>query len=143
MIVLPISQATLWPHISLPFFDTLVNAGFPSPVDSLVDTQLDLNRELIAHPTATFVVRAKGESMKEAGILDGDHLIVDRAVTPRSGDVVIAVVENEFLVKRFLIRQGHGWLVAANADHPFQPLAMNEHITVWGVVTHAIHSFRG
>ena len=69
-----------------------VSAGYPSPADDDLDGSLDLNKHLIKHPTATFFVRVAGESMREAGIHSGDVLIVDRALTPSDGSVIIAVV---------------------------------------------------
>src|SRR5262245_30704789 len=72
-----------------------VSAGYPSPADDYLDGSLDLNQHLIKHPTATFFVRVAGESMREAGIHSGDVLIVDRALTPSDGSVIIAIVNGE------------------------------------------------
>src|SRR5262245_51633992 len=116
-----------------------VAAGYPSPADDYLDGALDLNKHLIKHPTATFFVRVAGESMREAGIHSGDVLIVDRALTPSDGSVVIAVVNGELTVKRLSKRQGKGMLVPDT--HQYPPLAITETIgfDVWGVVTYVIH----
>ena len=90
----------------IPLFLTGVPAGFPSPADDYIDCHLDLHEHLIEHPAATFYVRASGNSMVQAGIHDGDLLIVDRAVEPHDGHIVIAVVLGELTVKRLRQRQG-------------------------------------
>jgi len=116
-----------------------VSAGYPSPADDYLDGSLDLNQHLIKHPTATFFVRVAGESMREAGIHTGDVLIVDRALTPRDGSIIIAVVNGELTVKRLSKRQGKLILVPENNQYP--PLAITETTAfeVWGVVTYVIH----
>jgi DNA polymerase V len=114
-----------------------VSAGYPSPADDYLDGSLDLNQHLIKHPTATFFVRVAGESMREAGIHSGDVLIVDRALTPSDGSVIIAVVNGELTVKRLAKRKGT--LMPENQHYP--PLAITEATAfeVWGVVTYVIH----
>ncbi|WP_343562823.1 LexA family protein [Kiloniella sp. b19] len=77
-----------------------VPAGFPSPSDDYLETRLDLNQHLVAHPHATFLLRASGESMMGAGIMPGGLLVVDRSVEARHGHVVVAVVDGQFTVKR-------------------------------------------
>jgi len=89
----------------IPLFAAGVPAGFPSPADDYIDRHLDLHEHLIEHPAATFYVRASGDSMVGAGIHDGDLLIVDRAVEPRDGHIVIAVVHGELTVKRLRRRR--------------------------------------
>lgn len=116
-----------------------VSAGYPSPADDYLDGSLDLNQHLIKHPTATFFVRVAGESMREAGIHSGDVLIVDRALTPSDGSVIIAVVNGELTVKRLAKRKGTLMLMPENQHYP--PLAITEATAfeVWGVVTYVIH----
>ncbi|HPC48368.1 MAG TPA: translesion error-prone DNA polymerase V autoproteolytic subunit, partial [Deltaproteobacteria bacterium] len=87
--------------LSVPLYTARVSAGFPSPADAFVDGRLDLNEHLVAHPAATFFVRVEGTSMIDAGIHPGDILIVDRALEPRNGSVVVAVLDGEFTVKRY------------------------------------------
>jgi len=131
------------PDLSTPYacllFLVPVSAGYPSPADDYLDSSLDLNQHLIKHPTATFCVRVAGESMREAGIHSGDVLIVDRALTPRDGSVVIAVINGELTVKRLSKRKGKLLLMPENQQYP--PLAITEATTfeVWGVVTYVIH----
>ena len=86
--------------IELPIFSSPVEAGFPSPADDHIEGKLDLNEHLVRRPAATFFVRASGQSMRDAGIFDGDLLIIDRGVTPQPDDIVIAILEGDLTVKR-------------------------------------------
>ena len=116
-----------------------VSAGYPSPADDYLDGSLDLNQHLIKHPTATFFVRVAGESMREAGIHSGDVLIVDRALIPGDGSVIIAIINGELTVKRLSKRHGKLMLMPENQQYP--PLAITDTTAfeVWGVVTYVIH----
>jgi DNA polymerase V len=131
---------------SLPLFilDLLagVRAGFPSPAEDLGAKRIDLTAKLIKHPQATFLLRARGDSMKEAGIFDGDVLVVDRAIPPRSGHVVIAIVEGEFVCKSLWMRAGRMKLKAANPCYPDIVPRDGQSVEVWGVVLHAIKSLQ-
>ena len=118
-----------------------VHAGFPSPADDLGAKRIDLAARLIKHPQATFLMRARGESMKDVGIFDGDVLLVDRAVTPRSGHVVVAVVDGEFVCKTLSIRAGRVKLRAANPGYPDILPVDSQTVEVWGVVTASIKQF--
>lgn len=100
----------------------------------------NFNAEVLPHPTSTFYVRAKGQSMRDVGIFDGDILIVDKSLEPDHGTVIIAMIDNEFTVKRFEMIGNRPYLVAANPDYPPIPLVSRE-FQVWGIVTHAVHSF--
>jgi DNA polymerase V len=126
--------------LALPLFTCPVSAGFPSPADDYLEGPLDLNRHLIKNPIATFFVRVTGDSMVGAGIHCGDLLVVDRSLEPRDGQVAIAVVDGELLVKRLRWRKGRLFLEAEHPDYP--PLQIREamNFEVWGVVTHSIHS---
>ena len=101
---------------------------------------LDLNAYLVQHPEATFLVRARGESMIDRGINDGDILIVDRALIPVEGDIVIASLDGELTVKTLEIKEGRTYLVAANKM--FLPLEIKHFMQfqIWGVVVHVIHA---
>jgi DNA polymerase V len=125
--------------LEVPLFTTGVSAGFPSPADDFIDKRLDLNEFLIAHPSATFFVRVEGTSMIEAGIHPGDILIVDKSLEPRPGSIVIAVIDGEFIVKRYHRADGRCFLLAANPG--FKPIEITEDMGVemWGVVSYVIH----
>jgi DNA polymerase V len=125
--------------LKLPLFSSSVAAGFASPADDHLEAELDLNDYLIAHPSETFFVWVKGDSMRQAGIFDKDLLIVDRSLTPKNNDIVIAAVAGEFTVKRLVIKHGKPWLLPANPN--YQPIQIKEgsDLYIWGAVTHAIH----
>ena len=124
----------------LPLYVTPVSAGFPSPAEDYIEGKLDLNKHLIKHPSATFFVRVTGDSMIDVGIHDGDTLIVDRALEPHDGSIVIAVVDGELTVKRLRKKADELLLVAENKK--YQPIAIHEETSfeIWGVVTNVIHS---
>ena len=126
--------------IKLPLFITHISAGFPSPADDFIENKLDLNEKLIRHPAATFFVKVEGNSMIKAGIQPGDMLIVDRALEPRSGGIVVAVINGEFTVKRIEKKQNRIYLVPENTG--YKPIEITEEMDfkVWGVVTNVIHS---
>jgi DNA polymerase V len=126
--------------VSAPLFASKVPAGFPSPADDHLETKLDLNSHYIRNPTATFFVRVQGQSMIGAGIYDNDLLVVDRSLEAKSGAIVIAVVNNELMVKRLVIRDDGVFLMPENPA--YEPIQLNDfmELHVWGVVAHVIHS---
>ena len=89
-------------HAAVPLAFSEVQAGFPSPAEGYVEKAIDFNEMLEGTHPATFAIRARGESMTEAGISDGDLLVVDRSRRPRAGDIVVMQINNEFTVKRFM-----------------------------------------
>jgi DNA polymerase V len=125
-----------------PLFVARIPAGFPSPADDYVDRGLDLNEFLVRHPAATFFVRVSGDSMTGAGIHSGDVLVVDRAETARNRSVIIAVLNGELTVKRFVRERGHAYLVSENPAYEPLEVTGEAGFEVWGVVVHVIHSFR-
>ena len=121
-------------NIELPYYDTKVQAGFPSPAEDHLEQRLDLNTLVIDNPSATFFVRVAGESMREIGITDGDILVVDRSIENWENRIVVAVIDSEFTIKRFTKRNGKVVLEAENPDYP--PINITEEMdfSVWGVV---------
>ena len=105
-------------ELALTLYGSRVPAGFPSPADDHIEGNLDLNLHLIRRPAATFFIRAQGESMRDAGIYDGDLLVVDRAIAPQAGDIVIAVLHGDLTVKRLRKSNGALILYAENPDFP-------------------------
>ena len=128
-------------HPSLPLPNATVRAGFPSPAADFGETRIDLVAELISHPQATYVLRVRGLSMLEAGIDDNDILIVNRALKPVSGHIVVAVVDGDFTVKYLHIRAGRMRLKAANPTFPDISFRDGQTVEVWGVVTSCIKQF--
>ena len=123
--------------LPLPFFSASVAAGFPSPADDYIESGLDLNEYLVKHPSATFLARASGDSMTRAGILDGALLIVDKSLTPKSGNTVIAAINGELTCKILDIE--HRLLRAANPSYPSIALDDEMDLLIEGVVVHAIN----
>ena len=124
-----------------PLYGHKVEAGFPSPADDYIEGRLSLDEHLIQHRDATFFVRAKGNSMVGAGIFDGDLLVVDRSLTPSSGDIVIAVLDAELTVKRLIKRDGMVILKPENPDFKEIMLKDGQELQVWGVVTSTTKKF--
>ena len=121
--------------IELPFFDTKVQAGFPSPAEDHLEQRLDLNTLVIENPSATFFVRVAGESMRDVGITDGDILVVDRSIESWENRVVVAVIDSEFTIKRFTTEQETVVLKAENQDYPSIKITAEMDFSVWGVVS--------
>jgi DNA polymerase V len=125
----------------LPMPVARVRAGFPSPAEDFAVNRLDLTQLLITHPQATFLLRVAGASMREAGIDDGDTLVVDRAIKPRHGHIVVAVVDGEFTVKKLHQQAGRVRLKAANPTFPDIEPKDGQTVEVWGVVSSCIKRF--
>jgi DNA polymerase V len=115
-----------------------VVTGFGSPADDTGVTRLDLNDILVRHPLATFMMRVSGGSMHDAGIDDGDLVLVDRAITPSNGHVVIAVVDGEFICRRLAAQADAIRLRATNGSTADIVLNEGGEVQLWGVVTNAI-----
>lgn len=126
----------------LPLVDIPVRAGFPSPADDYLEAKLDLTEHLVKHPSATYYIKAMGDSMVDYGVFSGDLLIVDRSLEPVVGDVVIAAIDGELTCKCLGVINGQYHLLAGNALYPPISLAGKE-VHIWGVVIHTIHSLRG
>lgn len=124
----------------VPFFKGRVRAGFPSPADDYLEGSISLQDMLIEHPAATFLIKVEGHSMRDAGVHDGDIAIVDRALPPTNGKVVVAVINGEFCLKRLVYRAGGCFLQSANADFPEIEVTECSDNAVWGVVRHVIHT---
>jgi DNA polymerase V len=116
-----------------------VAAGFPSPAQDYFDGRIDLNAHLIKDITSTFVVRVTGDSMERAGISDGDELIVNRALEPKDGSVVIAVLDGELTVKRLRLTATGVVLQAENPKYPDIRVPALSELIIWGVATRCLH----
>jgi DNA polymerase V len=127
--------------LELPFVKEGISAGFPSPADDFLDTGIDLNKELIKNPSATFYGRVKGNSMQDLGIHNGDLLVIDKSLNPQNGKIAICFIDGEFTIKRIMIEQDCIWLMPANKDYqPIKVTAENDFL-VWGIVTNVIKYF--
>ena len=142
MVVTEIYSLLNGAHCPIPLFSCPVQAGFPSPADDYIDCTIDLNEHLIKNPPATFMVRARGTSMIDAGIHSGDLLIVDKSLEASDGDIVIAAVDGQFTVKRFRRRGKELRLVTENPKQPQIVIGEETNVEIWGVVIHVVHSPR-
>lgn len=126
--------------IALPLYSSHVQAGIPSPVDDHIEDTIDLGKHLVKHKNSTFLLRATGESMTGAGIYPEDLLVVDRAIIPTSGHIIIASLDGEFTVKR--LQQIRDKVVLCAENPAFQDITITEEMSfsIWGVVTNCIHS---
>ncbi len=124
--------------LELPYIDSGISAGFPSPALDFIDLSIDLNKHLIKHPSATFYGRVKGDSLTDAGIHDGDLLIIDRSLEPKDGKIAVCIIDGEFTAKRIKVEKDTLWLVPENKS--YKPIQINEHndFYIWGMVTHVI-----
>ncbi|MDP4272072.1 MAG: translesion error-prone DNA polymerase V autoproteolytic subunit [Bacteroidota bacterium] len=126
--------------IPLPFVEG-IKAGFPSPAADYSDISIDLNRELIKHPSSTFYARVRGESMRDAGINDGDLLVIDKSLEPTDGRIAVCYIDGEFTLKRIRIEGDGIYLYPANSE--FSPIHVTEEneFVIWGILTHSIKSY--
>ncbi|HDP55228.1 MAG TPA: translesion error-prone DNA polymerase V autoproteolytic subunit [Bacteroidetes bacterium] len=129
-------------EIKLPLVETFINAGFPSPADDYLEAKLDLNQLLIQNPSSTFFARVRGNSMVDAGIHDGDILIIDKSLEPKQTSVLVCFIDGEFTVKKVQKKNGDFYLMPQNKE--FSPIKVDKgsDFRLWGVVTHCIHNLR-
>jgi DNA polymerase V len=120
-----------------PLYLVRVPAGFPSPAEDYLEANLNLHDYVVRRPSSTFFVRATGDSMAPS-IANGDLLVVDRSITAHSGHVILAVVDGEFTVKRYLPERGRVILLPDNPAFARIIIAQAGHFEVWGVVTHIV-----
>ena len=123
----------------IPIFTNSVQAGFPSPAEDYMDLDLNLQDHLIQNPSATFCVRAVGESMRDAGIKIGDIMLVDKSLTPKNRSIVLAVIDGEFTIKRVNVSEKELYLIPENENFPPIKITKEMDFQVWGVVTYIIH----
>ena len=118
----------------LPFFEIGVRAGFPSPAQDFAEHTLDFTRDFVPNPDSTFYARVRGASMKDEGIHDGDIAVIDKALEPKHGSLVVALINGDFTLKRFHRKNGKIFLMPANPA--FKPIEIQEgdDFSVWGVV---------
>ena len=139
MLISKIYSSLIKNENKIAFYNSSIPAGFPSPAEDHIDIPLDLNDHLIRHPAATFYVYAKGNSMQNSGIYDGDLLIVDRAVEPKLKNIVIAIIDGEFTVKRISKIKNKIYLLPDNKEYRPIEIKDGSNFQIWGVVIYTIH----
>lgn len=132
-----LQEANLSP-ILMCYIGNTVRAGFPSPAADYMEEEIDFNQYLKPRPNATFVIRVKGDSMIDAHIINDSLLIVDRSLKPTNGSIIIAIVDNEFTVKRLIKNSSGIRLMPENKKYKPIPITEDMDFGVWGVVTQII-----
>ena len=130
--------------LNLDFVDCGIKAGFPSPAQDYLTDSIDLNKELIRRKETTFLARVSGNSLMEAGINDGDLVVIDKSLEVKDGDFVVAFIDGEFTLKEFRRDEEHNcaWLIPHNKQ--FEPIKVTEEndFMIWGVLTYTIKQLR-
>ena len=124
--------------LSLPFVVNGISAGFPSPALDFEDARIDLNKELIKHPQSTYYGRVKGVSLKNAGIDDGDIMVIDKSLPPSHGKIAVCFLDGEFTAKRILIENDKVILMPENDDYKPIIVTPENDFVVWGIVVYVI-----
>lgn len=122
------------PKMYIPFVDARISTGFPSPANDYLEKSIDLNVEFIMHPLSTFIFTTEGDSMKDAFIPSKACLLIDRSLIPKTGDIVLAVLDGEFTVKYYERSETHCRLVPANKKYNAVEITQEMEMQVWGVV---------
>jgi DNA polymerase V len=125
--------------LDLPYIEKGVSAGFPSPAEDYLEQRIDLNQVLIKNPSSTFYARVRGNSMKGAGVCDGDLVIIDKSLTPHNDSLLVCFIDGEFTLKKVRKVNDDLFLIPENPD--FKPIKINPEsdFRLWGVVTYTIH----
>lgn len=131
MFPIPLSQLPVYVWTT----PTTVQCGFPSPAEDHAQKRLDLNELLVQQADATFFMRVRGPSMRDAGIDEGDYVVIDRSIEAKHGHIVLAVIDGEFTIKRLFRRAGRVKLQAANPTFADIEFRDGQELAVWGVVT--------
>ena len=127
-------------NLFLPLLNFYVSAGFPSPADDYKEENIDLNEHLIKNPFSTFFIRVKGNSMINSGIQDQDLIVVDKSLIAKPGNIVIAIIDGNFTVKRLDKKNDEIYLKAENHNYPDLELKNYNNVQIWGVVIYSIHN---
>lgn len=137
-----LARVTIEAEVRIPLFLHGLCAGFPSPADDFLDEAIDLTRLLVRNAPATFLWKVDGTSMVDAGIYHGDLLVVDRSLTARHRDIVVATVHGERSLKRLLLDRGRPRLAFENRSLPAYDLPEIAEVEIWGVATFNVHWLR-
>lgn len=129
-------------ELPLPIADEGIRAGFPSPAQDFMDLSIDLNKELVRHPSSTFYGRVRGDSMHDAGVTDGDILVIDKSLEPHDGDMAVCFVDGDFTIKYIRIEKDIVWLVPANKKYEPIKITGDNDFLIWGIVTYSIKKQR-
>ncbi len=126
--------------LELPFVDDGIKAGFPSPCQDYITESIDLNKEIIRHKETTFLAKVSGNSLMDAGICDGDIIVIDKSLEVNDGDFVVAYIDGEFTLKEFRKDRNNecGWLIPHNSMYSPIKVTKDNDFMIWGVLTYTI-----
>lgn len=119
-----------------------VSAGFPSPADDFKEVRISLDKELVKNSESTFYAKVSGDSMIEAGLDDGDLLIIDRSLDPENGKIAVCYLDGDFTVKRILKKEDELYLKPENKNYKEIKIKKGNELIVWGIVTYVIKSLK-
>jgi len=139
---IPLALAAHPAPLAIPLFAQKIPAGFPSPASDYMEEGLDLNTHLVKNKASSFYVEVEGDSMINVGIYPGDKVLVDKSLEPKHGHIVVAVIHNEFTLKRLYRRRG---VLELRPENPaYQPIRFKdaEELQIWGVVTAVVRKFK-
>lgn len=128
--------------LDIPIVSTKIPAGFPSPASDFEENSLDLNTFLIKHKTSTFFAKVSGDSMKDAGIHDGDLLVVDRSLEATNRDIAVCYLNGEYTVKRLIFENDVVWLMPENDRYEAIKVDSENELIIWGIVISVVKKFK-
>lgn len=121
-----------------PLIEGGIAAGFPSPADDFAEVRISLDESLVKNRAATFYARVSGESMVDAGLDDGDLLVIDRSLEPKDNKIAVCFIDGEFTVKRLALRGEQLFLLPENKNYKPIEVTPENNLLVWGIVTYVI-----
>lgn len=140
MVAVKLYSSIIEDGILIPMVSGSISAGFPSPADDFMEQGIDLNKQYVKRPSATFYARVSGSSMIGAGIYDGDLLIVDKSIIPSDNSIAVCFIDGDFTIKRIKKDRDCVWLVPENDNYKPIKVTEDNNCEVWGTVLHSIKS---
>tara|TARA_B100001287_G_scaffold238833_1_gene212463 strand:+ start:951 stop:1385 length:435 start_codon:yes stop_codon:yes gene_type:complete len=119
-----------------------ISAGFPSPADDFKEIRISLDKELVKNKESTFYARVSGNSMENAGISDGDLLVIDRSLNPENNKVAVCYLDGDFTVKRIIKKEGQLYLKPENKNYKKIKIKEDDQLMIWGIVTYVIKKIK-
>ncbi|ANW96950.1 peptidase S24 [Wenyingzhuangia fucanilytica] len=124
--------------VKIPFVEAGIKAGFPSPAEDFQGKRISLDKELVKNETATFYAKVDGDSMQDAGMSDGDLLVIDRSLEPQNGKIAVCMLDGDFTVKRLRVDKDGVYLVPENKSYQEIKVGEDQELVIWGIVTYVI-----
>ena len=119
-----------------------ISAGFPSPADDFKEIRISLDKELVKNKEATFYAKVSGDSMVDAGLDDGDLLVIDRSLSPENGKIAICFIDGDFTVKRIKKEKDKFYLIPENKNYKKIRIKKEDTLLIWGIVTYVIKKIK-